>query len=260
MHTATFTAPAGASYPITAGPDGRHLQIWSGENDPRRPDVFQLEDNRVCRIGQPTTASGERDCYPVTVLSSSRYFSERGHRQLLGNAGLAYRHRPTGMWELYPVDRNVKRHQRSGERVLISAREKASPRAAALALIVASDAATGPLYYASASKARSHRVGNWNVTALPDKAGYFTGFKPGPGERRAQTYGVHFLVTFEPKGSGAGDPRLASAIVLVRAALAPGGGYILETEILQLQHGSGSYGNVKVPESVERFCLSRCRV
>jgi hypothetical protein len=259
MKTATFTAPAGSSYPLTATPSG-YLQIWSGEDDSRRPDVFQLEDGRICRIGQPTTASGERDCYPVQILSSTRYFSDNAHRQLTGNAGLAYRHRPSGMWELYPVERNVKRYQRAAERVLISASEKATPRAAALALIVSSDAATGPLYYASTHPGTSHKVGNWRVTALPEKADYFTGWKPGPGERRVQTYGAQFLVTFAPMGRTHPDSRLASAVVSVRAAVAPGGGYCLEAETLQLQIGNGTYGSVDVPASVERFCLSRCRV
>lgn len=259
MKTATFTAPAGASYPITATPNG-YLQIWSGEDDKRRPDVFQLEDGRICRIGQPSTASGDRDCYPVQILSSSRYFSDNAHRQLTGNAGLAYRHRASGAWELYPVERNVKRYQRAGERVLISASEQATPRAAALALIVASDAATGPLYYASARADKSHKVGNWRVTALPEKADYFTGWKPGPGERRAQPYGVQFLTTFEPLGRVYADPRVVSAVVSVRATTAPDGGYCLEAETLQLQLGNGTYGKVGVPASVERFCLSRCRV
>jgi len=56
------------------------------------------------------------------------------------------------------------------------------------------------------------------------------------------------------------DPRIVSAVVSVRAAVASDGGYCLEAETLQLQIGNGTYGSVDVPASVERFCLSRCRV
>ena len=246
MQTPKFSYPTGNSYPVIDTPDGQ-LQIWSGENDNRRPDVFQLEDGRVCRINIPTTASMERDCFAVEILAANRLYGERNHRRLLGTAGLMYRSRRSLTWELYPVERNVTRHQRPADRILSSA---VSARAAALALIVASDEATGTLP-GYAIPARSHKVGNWHVQALPTRTGNACP-KPGKGDRRADAAGVQFLVT-------RGDH---SAIVLVRSDRVIGGGWDLVAEKLPLRLEGSTWEPgraVDVPESVLRFCLERCR-
>lgn len=245
MQAPTFSYRAGNSYPVTQSADG-DLQVWSGERDHRRPDVFQLEDARICRVNIPTSASMNRDCFAVQILMAPRHYGERSHRKLLGGAGLMYRSRDTGTWELYPVERNVSRHQRPGERVLLPA---VSARAAALALIVASDDATGTLP-GYAIPARSHKVGNWHVQALPTRAGDACP-KPGKGDRRADAAGVQFLVT-------RGDH---SAIVLVRSDRAPDGGRQLVTEKLPLKEVEDWKPGqaVDVPDGVLRFCLERCR-
>lgn len=254
--TPTFTYPAGPSYPLTQAGHGC-LQIWSGEDDPRRPDVFQLEDGRICRINQPTTASMERDCYAVQILSASRHCNSH-HYRVLGNAGLMYCSRQNGMWELYPVERNVKRYQRPGQLRIIPSVAGASKRSAALALIVASDAATGT-FPGYAHPARSHKVGRWHVQALPTQADCTVCPKPSKGERRANPAGVQFLVTFNPKVPVA-DSRDVSAVVLVRSDRHPAGGYELVAETLAVQHGNGDSVCVDVPDSVLRFCLERCRI
>lgn len=247
MPTPTFRYPAGKSYPVIQSADGE-LQVWSGEADYRRPDVFQLEDGRICRVNISTSASMNRDCFAVQILMAARHYGERSHRRILGGAGLMYRSRDTLTWELYPVERNVSRHQRPAERVLLPA---VSVRAAALALIVASDDATGTMPgYAVPS--RSHKVGSWHVQALPTRTGDACP-KPGKGDRRADAAGVQFLAT-------RGD---RSAVVLVRSDRASDGGWELVADKLALQSEAGEWQSgqaVDVPDSVLRFCLERCRV
>ena len=227
------------------------IATWSRVGDHHRSDIAELQDGRIIKIHQSTTASMDRDCLAVSVIHagySSVHPMGAGAR-VLGGCGLMYRHRPSGAWELHPRERTVNRLQRgSADHHGIHCSEHASARAAALQLLILSDGLTRScLDYVGDDQ--GHKVGVWRVKLLPLHAdGWCTG-RPEPASVHVPAEGRQFLIT---RATGE----------RCRIAVTPwtvNGCRTLETAPLAIKQPAGdSYPVPTAPGSVIKHCLSRC--
>ena len=128
----------------TLVPGSTHsLQIWTKADHPTMPDIFELEDGRQIKISHAAHTDAERTRYAVNVATDGFKFRAKypdAHRHAKGHAGVIYLHRPTGAWELYPVERTVSSHPRGTmERYGIHCKTEATKRQAAIELVNLSD-------------------------------------------------------------------------------------------------------------------------
>lgn len=250
--------------PTVQLPRGGTLGIWSEVNSIWRPDVFQLEDGRICRVNIPTTASGDRLSFAVQILTAPLAGGMMSaHSRLPGGAGLMYQHRPSGAWELYPVERTVAHSGGYRRRTApggIHCDLQASPRQAALELIVASDEASRS-YYDYVGADQGWRVGGWRVKLLAEHADSFHTWRPAPGELRVDAGGRHFLAT-RYGGTASGDAASNTARIVVAMEQHMAGGYEVRAHQLRLAdvYGAQLSPRLDAPPSVVAFCLSRCRL
>jgi hypothetical protein len=226
------------------------IATWSRVGDPCRSDIVELQDGRIIKIHRPTTASADRDCFAVSVIHAgySRTHPMGCAALVLGGCGLMYRHRPTGAWELYPVERTVHRLQRgSASHHGIHADEQASARSAALQLLTLSDQLTRScLDYVRDDQ--GHKVGRWRVKLLAAHADGVCQHKPTPNSVKIGTIGRQFLVT--------GPKDEACRIVVMPWDRWQG--LRLETSLLAIHQPAGPEPVPVLPASVAKHCLSRC--
>ncbi|MFZ9560134.1 MAG: hypothetical protein ACO27M_09895 [Vulcanococcus sp.] len=236
-------------------PEGGELQIWSSEGSIERPDVFELTDGRIIKVHRSIESSGDRSAFAVSVLRGNYWTRERAYSNLEGSCGMIYCHRPSGAWELYPVERATRSLQRAGESSGIHCNEKATKRTAALQLVILSDELTRQTWdYCGHNE--GHSVGNWRVKLLPIKASQRYGAsmaKPGPLEiSLVHDYCRLFVATNKKTGE-------SCRIAVTRESFR---GYReIRSQKLSLQDAKGSQQPCQdPPRSVFAHCESRCRI
>jgi hypothetical protein len=229
------------------------LQIHSS-TDLWSPDIFQLNDGRLCRVTSASAASMERLQYGVTI-ETAPYHSARtntAHKACLGGAGTMYLGE-SGSWELYPQERLVDKYggrNRTGHPSGIPCSMQANRRAAALQLILLSDELCRD-YYDYVQPAQGLKVGRWRIKPLAIKPGDPCPTKPSPQSIAVRCHHQrHFLASLQD------DHRPYTVRVIVEA-WDYGNGVDLRGFAVPIA-GDRLDDHPKVPQSVINACLSRC--
>lgn len=230
-----------------------NLQIWTQADHPTMPDLFELEDGRHIKISHASEVDAERTRYAVNILTDGYKFRAdyaSGHRHAAGHAGVIYLHRPSGAWELWPVERTVSScprgmHERHG----IHCSTKATKRQAAIELVNLSDGLQqkncgwyqGP---------HTRKCGDWLVTPLATHAD-LTDLNQEPNSVHLNRDRIRHYVCTHPKHG---------SIRCIAERLATSNGYSMQCRVIPSPNLWGYTGKIQaMPKRIERWIESRIR-